>query len=114
MSFPLVKFMSCTKKNRFRKSANCPLSKDLLAFQTGEISARERERITVHLRFCEFCEAEVEFYAHYPQADEIIEQTEIPQPLLELAEALLMNRHKDISALNKLLNEADELLLQTN
>lgn len=114
LSFPLINFMSCTKKNGFCKNANCPLSKDLLAYQTGEISARERERITVHLRFCEFCTAEVEFYAHYPQADETIEQTEIPQPLLELAEALLTNRQKNISALNKLLNEADELLLQTN
>ncbi len=112
MSFPLVYFMSCTKKNAFRKSANCPLSKDLLAFQTGELQARERERIAIHLRFCEFCEAEIEFYAHYPQADEAIEQTEIPLPLLELAEALLTNRYKDNSALNRLLNEADELLLQ--
>jgi hypothetical protein len=114
LSFPLVYFMSCMKKNGFHKSANCPLSKDLLAYQIGELSVRERERITIHLRFCEFCEAEIEFYAHYPQADEAIEQTEIPQPLLELAEALLTNRHKDNSALNKLLNEADELLLQTN
>lgn len=106
--------MSCTKKNGFRKSANCPLSKDLLAYQSGELSARERERITIHLRFCEFCEAEIEFYAHYPPADDTVEQTEIPQPLLELAEALLTNRYKDNSALNRLLNEADELLLQKN
>lgn len=114
LSIPLVYFMSCTKKNGFCKSANCPLSKDLLAFQRGELQARERERISIHLRFCEFCAAETEFYAHYPQADETIEKTEIPQPLLELAEALLTNRHNDISALNKLLSEADELLLQTN
>ena len=112
IAFRLVYFMSCLKNTAFRKSANCPLSKDLLAYQTGEIQARERERISIHLRFCEFCEAEIEFYAHYPQADEAIEQTEIPQPLLELAEALLTNRHKDNSALNKLLNEADELELQ--
>lgn len=104
--------MSCLKNASFRKSANCPLSKDLLAYQTGEIQARERERISIHLRFCEFCESEIDFYAHYPQADEAIEQVEIPLPLLELAEALLTNRYKDNSVLNKLLNEADELQLQ--
>lgn len=104
--------MSCSKKTAFRKSVNCPLSKDLLAYQTGEISVRERERIAIHLRFCEFCEAEAEFYAHYPQTEEIVEKTEIPLPLLELAEALLNNKHKDKSVLNKLLTEADELKLQ--
>ncbi len=104
--------MSCSKKAAFRKSANCPLSKDLLAYQTGEIPARERERIAIHLRFCEFCEAEIEFYVHYPQTDEAIEQADIPLPLLELAEALLTNKHKDKAVLNKLLNEADELKLQ--
>ena len=112
IAFGLVYFMSCLKTAAFRKSANCPLSKDLLAYQTGEIQARERERISIHLRFCEFCEAEIEFYAHYPQSDEAIEKTDIPQPLLELAEALLNNQHKDKSVLNKLLNEADELQLQ--
>jgi hypothetical protein len=110
--FDQVHFMSSFKKNAFGKSANCPLSKDLLAFQTGEIPERERERIAVHLRFCEFCESETEFYARYPQTDEIIEQTEIPAPLLELAEALLNNRHKDKAVLNKLLSETERLKLQ--
>ena len=104
--------MSCYKNNAFQKSSNCPLSKDLLGYQTGDISVRERERITIHLRFCEFCESEVEFYSHYPQVDEKIELTQIPQPLLELAEALLTNKHKDKSVLNRLLNETDELKLQ--
>ena len=104
--------MSCVKKTAFRKSVNCPLSKDLLAFQIGEASVRDRERIAIHLRFCEFCESEIEFYAHYPQTEETVEQTEIPKPLLELAEALLNNRHKDKIVLNKLLNETDELKLQ--
>lgn len=104
--------MSLSIKSAFRKSATCPLSCDLLAFQSGEISARERDRITVHLRFCEFCEAEVEFYARYPQADETVEKADIPLPLYELAEALLTNKNKNISQLNKLLNEAGELKLQ--
>lgn len=105
--------MSGIKEIAFRKSVNCPLSKDLLAYQNGEIPVRERGRIAVHLRFCEFCESEIEFYARYPQTDEKIEQAEIPPPLLELAEALLNNKHKDNFLLNKLLNETDKLKLQS-
>jgi len=90
---------------KFRKSPNCPLSNDLLAFQTGRIPLREKERITVHLRFCEFCAAEVDLYAHYPQADDAeVESAEIPKPLYELAEALLSNKHKDHSLLKRLFN----------
>lgn len=94
--------------NRFRKNPTCPLSNDLLAFQTGKISLREKERITVHLRFCEFCTAEVEFYTHYPQPEETIENSEIPQPLYELAEALLSNKHKDNTLLKRLFNKTDD------
>ncbi len=100
--------MSLTKMTRFHKSPNCPLSNDLLAFQTAKLALREKERITVHLRFCEFCAAEVEFYAHYPQADETVEKTEIPQPLFELAEALLSNKHKNYSLLKRLFNEKED------
>ena len=90
---------------KFRKSPNCPLSNDLLAFQTGRISLREKERITVHLRFCEFCAAEVDLYAHYPQSEETVENAEIPPPLYELAEALLRNKHKDNTLLKRLFNK---------
>jgi len=34
-----------------------------------------------------------------------VAKVEIPIPLLELAEALLGNKHKDFSVLNKLLSE---------
>lgn len=79
----------------FRKNANCPTSEKLLAFQKGEIPAREIDKITVHLRFCEFCLAEVDLYSHYPQSEDSIERTDIPEPLLELAEALLSSRRRD-------------------
>jgi hypothetical protein len=101
-------FMFSIKMTNFRKNSNCPLSSDLLAFQTGKIQTREQERITVHLRFCEFCAAEVEFYAHYPQAEEAVEKTEIPPPLFELAEALLSNKHQNHSLLKRLFNQNDD------
>ena len=86
----------------FCKATNCPSSQELLAFQTGEVSIKEREKIEAHLAGCEFCASEVEFYTHYPQSEEMVAKVEIPIPLLELAEALLGNKHKDFSALNKL------------
>jgi hypothetical protein len=94
---------------KFRKSPNCPLSNDLLAFQTGKISLGQKERITIHLRFCEFCASEVDFYAHYPQPDETVENAEIPKPLYELAEALLSNKYKDNSMFKRLFNKTDDL-----
>jgi hypothetical protein len=97
--------MFLPKMNKFHKSPNCPLSNDLLAFQTGRISAREKERITVHLRFCEFCASEVDFYAHHPPVEDAVESTEIPKPLFELAEALLSNKHRDNSLLKRLFNK---------
>jgi len=94
--------MFLTKMTKFHKSPNCPLSSDLLSYQTGKVALREKEKISVHLRFCEFCAAEVEFYAHYPQSEEFIENPEIPQPLYELAEALLSNKYKDNLLLKRL------------
>ncbi len=96
------------KMTNFRKSPTCPLSSDLLAFQTGKISTGEKDRITIHLRFCEFCASEVEFYNHYPQDEVKVERTEIPPPLFELAEALLSNRHRDNSLLTRLFSEKED------
>jgi len=91
----------------FCKSASCPSSQNLLAFADSEVSAKERVKIETHLGGCEFCASEVEFYAHYPQAEEKVMKVEIPISLYELAEALLGNKHKDFFTLNKLLCEND-------
>ena len=91
----------------FCKDTNCPSSQELLAFQNSETSPGDCEEIEAHCAICEFCSSEVEFYAHYPQSEETVATVEIPIPLLELAEALLGNKHKDFSALNKLLCEKE-------
>lgn len=96
----------------FRKNESCPSSQKLLAFQNGDISDKGRDSICSHLMSCEFCSAEVEFYSHYPQAEDKVETAEIPIPLFELAEALLLNRHKDFSLLNKMLGENEGLTLE--
>jgi len=88
----------------FCKNASCPASQKLLSFQNGEVSVEESKTISKHLGACEFCAAEVEFYAHYPQSEEeTVTKVEIPVPLFELASALLGNKHKDFSLLDQLL-----------
>lgn len=101
--------MFSLKMVTFCKSVNCPSSQQLLAFENGEGAAKEREKIETHLEWCEFCQSEVEFYAHYPQAEETVPKVEIPIPLYELAEALLSNKHKDFLVLNKLLCENESV-----
>ena len=91
----------------FRKKENCPSSYNLLAFQGRDVKAKGSDSIVGHLAKCEFCSAEVEFYAHYPQAEELVEPTDIPAPLFQLAEALLRNRHKDFSILDGMLGESE-------
>lgn len=95
--------MFSLKMITFCKNAYCPASQELLAFADGEILPNERRKIETHFGECEFCAAEVEFYTHYPQAEESVAKVEIPIPLYELAEALLGNKHKDFSTLNRLL-----------
>ncbi len=93
----------------FCKTAKCPTSEALLAFERdngGKLSVKKSEEIWTHLTGCEFCAAEVEFYARYPQTGEEQEATvrvEIPLPLYQLAKALLDNKKKDFSLLDSLL-----------
>lgn len=97
----------------FRKNENCPASSELLLFQKAELGRTETDLIKEHLETCEFCDAEVEFYNHYPT--EITAETpapvEIPAPLYELAEALLKHRHADATSLDSLLKEKEGLVL---
>jgi len=61
----------------------------------------------------ESCSAEVEFYERYPQIDEPAEVPalpEIPQPLRELAEALI-GRNASPHHFERLVRDSDLLLL---
>ena len=94
----------------FCKNEDCPTSAELLAFQTGDMPVSEGSGIRKHLTACEFCAAEVDFYSHYPQAEEgveSIEPSQMPRPLFELAEALL-NKKQDDTFFNKLLDEDED------
>ena len=97
---------------KFCKHEDCPSSQELLEFQTGDISREGGAEIAGHLRSCEFCAAEVDFYSRYPQLNDEIssEAATIPAPLFELAEALLKNRQADPSSLDRLLKATDEVI----
>ena len=87
----------------FVKTEDCPSSESLVAFQLGE--GAELTSIERHLGVCEFCLAEVDFYEEFPPMnDEQVEAGPIPEPLRELAEALLRER-LDLSPLYKLLTD---------
>ncbi len=80
---------------KFCKSKGCPSSQQVLAFQTGNIDAGSETKIRQHIADCDFCAAEADFYASYPQDEVQIKPAEIPKPLFELAEALLTKRSAD-------------------
>lgn len=82
----------------FRKYEDCPASEDLLAYQLGDMPLSEGAHVRRHLATCEFCAAEAEFYENYPPAterDEPVRPEEMPTPLYELAEALLVKKRDD-------------------
>ena len=91
----------------FRKREDCPTSQQLLAYQLGDIEGGVGRIIGRHLAVCEFCHAEVDFYERYPQAEEPDDATEnvsMPEPLFELAEALL---NKNSRSMDKIISELE-------
>ena len=96
-----VEFWVCLSMKRFRKTVDCPSSETLLAFQNGESRPADGAGIPRHLFSCEFCAAEAEFYGLYPPGDENARLEKIPEPLFELAEALLKKK-RDLAPLYRL------------
>ena len=93
----------------FTKSEDCPSSHELLEYENGDMDLEAGRRVREHLVTCEFCSAEVEFYNHYPQAEEeVVETADIPAPLYDLAESLLSSKRNKISSLDRLLDDLDD------
>lgn len=94
----------------FRKREDCPASQRLLAYQLGDVEGDEGRGIGKHLKECDFCAAEAEFYGRYPQIadepDETPESATMPKPLQDLAEALL-NKRTATSSMERILNELE-------
>lgn len=86
----------------FQKTRYCPASEMLLAFVEGGIEAKESAALRRHLEICEFCSAEAEFYTRFSPGElDIYDPGPVPEPLYELAEALL-NRESNLAAFYKL------------
>ena len=92
--------------SNFCKNEDCPPSQELLAFQNGDIEVRDSGHIRRHLALCEFCAAEVEFYGHYPPSNENVEPEKMPEPLHDLAEALLRDK-SDMSSIYQMIKGSD-------
>lgn len=93
----------------FRKQEDCPTSQQLLAYQLGDLELSASRPIGRHLGVCEFCTSEVAFYERYPVARETEEspaETKMPEPLFELAEALL-NRKRGQESMDEMLKQLD-------
>jgi len=93
----------------FRKQEDCPPSQQLLAFQLGDLEPSVSRPIGRHLSACEFCTSEVAFYERYPVArdtDESPADAKMPEPLFELAEALL-NRKRGQESMDEMMKQLD-------
>jgi hypothetical protein len=96
----------------FRKQEDCPASQLLLAYQLGDLKPAESRAIGRHLTTCEFCTSEVAFYEHYPVSREMdvsADESKMPEPLFELAEALL-NRKRGNQSMDEMMKEIDKPL----
>jgi hypothetical protein len=95
----------------FRKQEDCPASQLLLAYQLGDLKPAESRAIGRHLTTCEFCTSEVAFYEHYlsREMDVSADESKMPEPLFELAEALL-NRKRGNQSMDEMMKEIDKPL----
>jgi len=92
--------------SKFRKEKHCPSSPDLVEASWRPLTGVRGLKIAAHLAKCDFCAAELEFYQHYPPDPIDIPSEPMPEPLKELAEALLARETIHVSKLEYLLKEA--------
>jgi len=89
----------------FCKHEECPASEALAAL-TDDDARSYLEELEEHVAVCDFCSAEIDLYRHHPPIAEEVEATEMPQPLRELAEALLQKK-TDLTPLYRLVGTTD-------
>jgi len=91
--------------DHFRKEKHCPSSYELADVRLCELNGLDGLKLATHLASCEFCAAELSFYSHYPLDEPRDSAENMPQPLRELAEALLAHETIHISALERLVRD---------
>lgn len=73
----------------FCKTAECPTSEALLAYQRSLMTPAIPIFIEDHLASCDFCNAELQLLKHYRSEPDEYSFAEMPAHLRRLAEALL-------------------------
>jgi hypothetical protein len=98
----------------FHKEKMCPTSQELLSYRDAKTAPKRFAFLAKHLKDCEFCSAELEFYSHYPQAENCDDPRQIPASLYELAEALLTNVQVPVLKPDAPETEADKPKIKRN
>jgi hypothetical protein len=75
--------------NHFCKTTRCPSSQALLQFDRHRLLIGDRAEIEIHLRVCEFCNAELQLLMRHRSYVEEYRLVEMPRQLRKLAEDLL-------------------------
>jgi hypothetical protein len=75
--------------NNFCKTTRCPSSHTLLRYRRHRLPIAQRAEIEIHLRVCDFCNAELQLLTRHRNYLEDSRVVEMPGQLRELAENLL-------------------------
>jgi hypothetical protein len=75
--------------NHFCKTTRCPSSQALLRYHRHDLSIAGRVEIEIHLRACDFCNAELQLLMRHHSWVEEYRLVEMPGQLRKLAEDLL-------------------------
>lgn len=75
--------------NHFCKTTRCPSSQALLRYHRYRLPIADRAEIEIHLRVCDFCNAELQLLMRHRNYAEDYRLVEMPGQLRRLAEDLL-------------------------
>src|SRR6476660_1587572 len=73
----------------FCKTTRCPSSQALLRYHRHHLAIVDRAEIEIHLRGCDFCNAELQLLMRHHNYVEEYRLVEMPRQLRKLAEGLL-------------------------
>ena len=75
--------------NGFCKTAACPSSQTLVQFQRYRLSITDRAAIQIHLRECDFCNAELQLLMKHRAENKVSSCSKMPAQFRDLAEKFL-------------------------
>ena len=78
-----------SRASNFCKTARCPSSQTLLRYHRHRLPIANRAEIEIHLRECDFCNAELQLLMRHRSHAEDYRLVEMPGELRKLAEDVL-------------------------